>query len=77
MSIMLRAIAWVRRNGLIALTLVLAVLTIWWSILFYRFVDEVLSIAQRGYFFAGPLDKDALKNRLKREARERLQKDLQ
>lgn len=48
------ALMWLLKNKLILAFIVYTILFCWAMVITYRFVDEMLSIAQRGYFFSVP-----------------------
>jgi hypothetical protein len=68
MSLLKVVLVWIKTNGFILAWIIYTGLFIWGLVVVYRVVDEVLSIAQRGYFISVPqvADKLRLKERLKR-----------
>jgi hypothetical protein len=69
MSLLKVVLVWIKTNGFILAWIIYTGLFIWGLVVVYRVVDEVLSIAQRGYFISVPqvADKLRLKERLKRK----------
>jgi len=69
MSLMKVVLVWIKTNGFILAWIIYTCLFIWGLVVVYRVVDEVLSIAQRGYFISVPqvAEKPRLKERLKRK----------